>query len=203
MYCSVTVTPANQGSQENKLKLVLQILVNNFKFPFFPPRVTQFEESRGLGVGYVLQTNNLLLKCSLLSNDIVLPLYSDRGLSNNTDTKNESMSDVMSDWSSAGIVPAGVTTDYMRPKRSCDFSHTVSTFSPNLQSPYWHFWHHLLEILNSSQLSSLHKNSGPRHSTGHISVLNKRHWCQNRAAVGKGYVVPRRALVVQTIVGEQ
>lgn len=102
-----------------------------------------------------------LLQNSSLSNDIVLSFYSDRPLSNNTETKSESMSDILSDWSSVGIVLASVTTDYMRPKRSWDFSRTVSTFSANLQSPYWHFWHHLLEILNSTQLSSLHKTPAP------------------------------------------
>lgn len=121
-------------------------------------------------------------------------LFTQTGVCNYTATKGESTPDVLSDWSSAGIVLVGVTTDYMRPKRSCDFSRTVSTFSPNLQSPYWHFWHHLLEILNSSQLSGLHKTLADC-STGHISVLNKRHWCQNGAAAGRGYVMPRRALV--------
>lgn len=143
-----------------------------------------------------------LLASRLLSNDIVPSLSSNTGPSNNSETKSESMSDVLSDWSSEGFVLADVTTDYMRPKRSCDFSFTVSTFSLNLQSPYWHFWHHLLEILNSSQLSSLHKNSGPRCSTGYISVLNKRHRCQNCAAGGGGDVVLWRVLVKQTIRGD-
>lgn len=153
------MTPANQGSQENKLK---ETLVNNFKFPFFQSN-TVWETWRELSIGSWICTSNKqsLLKSSLLSNDIVLSPYSDRGSSNNTERKSESMPDVLSDWSSAGIVLAGVTTDYMRPKRSRAFSHTVSTFSPNLQSPYWHFWHHLLEILNSSQLSSLHKTVAP------------------------------------------
>lgn len=113
-------------------------------------------------------------------------LFTQTGVCNYTATKGESTPDVLSDWSSAGIVLVGVTTDYMRPKRSCDFSRTVSTFSPNLQSPYWHFWHHLLEILNSSQLSGLHKTLAGC-STGHISVLNKKtlvsKWCCSRTGL--------------------
>lgn len=44
-----------------------------------------------------------------------------------------SLPHILSDWSSAAIVLVSVTTHYMRPKPSFDFSRTVSTFP--LQSP--------------------------------------------------------------------
>lgn len=51
----------------------------------------------------------------------------------------------------------------------------------------------ILALLTSSPwniefLSAVERtqNTGPHCSTGNISVLNKRHWCQNCAAVGKG-----------------
>lgn len=60
-------------------------------------------------------------------------------------------------------------------------------FSPrSCGPPYWHFWHHLLEILSSSQRRSPHKTAaaagGRRRSTGHVGALNKRRpSCQNGA----------------------
>lgn len=161
------------------MKLIFEMKGNYFTFRFFS-KVTLCERRLWKAEYWNLAAHfkQSLLKSSLLSNDIVLSLQWDGDLSNNTVTKSESMSDILSDWSSAGIVLEGVTTDYMRPKRFCDFSRTVLTFSPNLQSPYWHFWHHLLEILTSSQLSGLYKTPA-HHSTSHISVLNKRYRCQN------------------------
>ena len=100
-------------------------------------------------------------KTIFLKSGRLFRLFTQRQIRQTTPRQRVSLSRVLSDWSSTGIVLAGVTTDYMRPKRSREFGRTVSTFSRNLQSPYWHFWHHLLEILNSSQLASLHKTVAP------------------------------------------
>lgn len=52
--------------------------------------------------------------------------------SDNSGTKAESIPDALSDWSSAGIVPGpAVTTHYMRPKHSRNFSRAPSTFPPD------------------------------------------------------------------------
>lgn len=197
-YCVVRCLWHRQ-IEENKLKLILEISVNNF---FFLKAVWETWSERSIGT-WICTSNKSLLKSSLLSNDIVLSLYSDRGLSNNTETKSESTSDVLSDWSSARHCPGPVSQQIIWGQNVLATSATLYRLSPPVSS---------LRIGTSDIISlkywipincrGLYKTVGPRRSTGHISVLNKRHRCQNCAAVGGRYVVPRRALVVQTAVGD-
>lgn len=138
---------------ENNMRLIVEMLVNIFTFLDLRETVWDGCGAQSTGAGIWA----LSVKSSLLSSNIATSLHSDRGLSDSTETKRESISVALSDWSNAALVLDGVSTDYMRLECSWDFSHGISTFSPNLQAPYWHFWHHLLEILDSSQLSRLHK----------------------------------------------
>lgn len=57
----------------------------------------------------------------------------------------------------------------------------------------------ILALLTSSPwniefLSAVERTQNTRCSTSHISVLNKRHWCQNCVAVGKGLCCATQSL---------
>lgn len=198
--CSAFLTAANQGSRENNLKLILEISVNNF--PFFQSN-TVWEtrgESRVLGLGYVLRTNlywraascQMTLFCLFTQIEVCLTILRQR--------VNLCLTSCQIDQVQALSWP--VSQQIIWGQNVLATSATLYRLSP--QSPV-----SILALLTSSPWNieflstvELTQNSGPRRSTGYISVLNKRHWCQNCAAVGGGCVEPRRALVVQTVVGD-